>query len=193
MIDRKALSLRTKYLAILRANGVCPYCDSPLNVAVVGGAPTHFDHMEPLARGGSNEDHNIIAACAKCNGSKGTKTVFEFMCERMGIEIPLQARFDPEGKIEDWFDTDTFNVALDEDDDGSGCDPDVDLLLPELGEGLDYGDDVPMFASDEAEEGPTEPEEPAILPEREDRGWVSLDQALLGAIERSATAYGAMS
>lgn len=185
MIDRKALSLRTKYLAIRRANGLCPYCDSPLNVAFVGGAPTHFDHIEPLARGGSNEDDNIIAACAKCNGAKGTKTVFEFMCERMGFDIPIQVRFDPECLNADWFDTDTFSVALDEDDDGTGCDPDIELL--------------PDF-SDEMDDGPSEPEEPAepediddpirVPPPREDLGWVPLGGALQIAIENANKAYG---
>jgi 5-methylcytosine-specific restriction endonuclease McrA len=47
----------------------CAYC---------GVAAEHIDHCTPLSRGGRNDTSNCVGACARCNLSKGTKTVLEF-------------------------------------------------------------------------------------------------------------------
>lgn len=52
--------------------GLCAYCESPLF------GTFHVDHMNPLARGGSNSWHNLAITCPKCNCSKGAKTTEEF-------------------------------------------------------------------------------------------------------------------
>ena len=37
-----------------------------------------WDHVIPLARGGTNDADNIVLACRNCNRSKGSKTVAEW-------------------------------------------------------------------------------------------------------------------
>lgn len=49
--------------------GRCAYC---------GGPYEHLDHVVPLSRGGRNVPSNIRPACAKCNLSKGSKTLREW-------------------------------------------------------------------------------------------------------------------
>ncbi len=48
----------------------CAYC---------GGPAEHLEHCTPLSRGGWNVSENCVSACAKCNLSKGNKTVLEFL------------------------------------------------------------------------------------------------------------------
>lgn len=51
----------------------CYYCDDPYNDAY------HIDHMIPLARGGTNEPHNICISCISCNLRKHTKMPWDFL------------------------------------------------------------------------------------------------------------------
>lgn len=61
-------------LAILERDGwACAYCEAPLDKA-----NAHVDHVMPFARGGSDDPTNLVAACARCNMSKGAKTVEEW-------------------------------------------------------------------------------------------------------------------
>ena len=46
-------------------NDSCYYCSSSIRTAV------HVDHLDPLARGGSNGFGNIMLACPSCNTAKG--------------------------------------------------------------------------------------------------------------------------
>ena len=57
---------------ITEQNNSCFYCGCELIVPVA-------EHKTPLARGGTNYISNIVASCASCNCSKGTKTHDEFM------------------------------------------------------------------------------------------------------------------
>lgn len=52
-----------------RDKHTCFYC---------GGPATTEDHLVPVARGGSESDSNLVAACGPCNYAKGAKTVAEF-------------------------------------------------------------------------------------------------------------------
>jgi 5-methylcytosine-specific restriction endonuclease McrA len=47
----------------------CAYC---------GGLAEHLDHVEPLSKGGTDVEANILPACAACNLSKGAKTLAEW-------------------------------------------------------------------------------------------------------------------
>lgn len=66
---RSASSQTLDYRLILTCDP-CSYCGSPT---------TDIDHIEPVRLGGSNEWHNLTAACGFCNSSKGTKRLLEFM------------------------------------------------------------------------------------------------------------------
>lgn len=55
--------LREKVMA--RDRGTCRYCGGPGEVV---------DHVIPIAKGGHNGMHNLVAACVACNSAKGTST-----------------------------------------------------------------------------------------------------------------------
>jgi 5-methylcytosine-specific restriction endonuclease McrA len=44
----------------------CYYCGSPANTV---------DHLIPLVKGGSHEEHNLVACCTRCNSSKKDRGV----------------------------------------------------------------------------------------------------------------------
>lgn len=39
----------------------------------------HLDHIQPLSKGGTNNDENVQLLCQSCNCSKGAKDPIEFM------------------------------------------------------------------------------------------------------------------
>ena len=47
----------------------CAYCDA--------GAE-HLDHVQPLSKGGADTESNMVPACARCNLSKGARTLAEW-------------------------------------------------------------------------------------------------------------------
>ena len=51
-----------------RDNWTCRYCGAR-------GVRMECDHVEPIARGGSNAIENLATACVRCNRSKGSKTL----------------------------------------------------------------------------------------------------------------------
>ncbi|MGV9811115.1 HNH endonuclease [Streptomyces cellulosae] len=51
----------------------CAYCSAPIE---------HVDHIQPRALGGTDEPHNLIGACAECNGSKNATPVLEWLARR---------------------------------------------------------------------------------------------------------------
>lgn len=55
--------------------GLCVYCRSRL------GGKYEIDHIEPLARGGSNDRRNIQLLCVSCNRRKGAKDPIAFAQE----------------------------------------------------------------------------------------------------------------
>jgi len=57
------------FKSVLNASGgVCGICGE-----AIADAPFHFDHIIPLARGGSHTTDNIQVAHARCNLSKGAR------------------------------------------------------------------------------------------------------------------------
>lgn len=49
---------------------LCAYCGEPSE---------ELEHCTPLSRGGWNVAENCVAACTKCNRTKNTQTVLEFL------------------------------------------------------------------------------------------------------------------
>lgn len=67
---RKLVSQRDLNRAKSRYGG-CAYCGD-------SKADCHWDHVLPLARGGTTSKGNLLPACPRCNMSKGAKTVMEW-------------------------------------------------------------------------------------------------------------------
>lgn len=51
-------------------DGLCAYC---------GAKASALDHVDPVAAGGKTIAGNILPACAKCNGSKHSRNVYEWL------------------------------------------------------------------------------------------------------------------
>ena len=51
-----------------RDGGRCAYCRGPAET---------IDHVLPRSRGGGHQWENVVAACARCNHTKGDKTPAE--------------------------------------------------------------------------------------------------------------------
>jgi 5-methylcytosine-specific restriction endonuclease McrA len=56
-------------------NDPCAFCDSPAE---------HVDHIEPIAKGGSNRWENLAGLCASCNRHKSDRSLLTFMLEEVG-------------------------------------------------------------------------------------------------------------
>ena len=73
--------------AVLIAAGyVCAYC---------GGPATTGDHVVPFSRFGTSLLENAVAACSRCNTSKGNRTLAEWIasgCAPKGVPALLQER-----------------------------------------------------------------------------------------------------
>lgn len=62
-------------IAILkRDNNTCYYCGTPQANTV--------DHLTPLDKGGTDDFTNLVAACATCNYSKGSRTEERYIKDR---------------------------------------------------------------------------------------------------------------
>lgn len=57
------------------AQDFCAYCREPFNET----RRRTIDHVVPLAKGGTNAEHNLVAACGSCNSKKNTRTGEEFL------------------------------------------------------------------------------------------------------------------
>lgn len=58
-------------LRILNRDGwICGYCGKALE-----GQDATVDHIIPIDAGGTDDDHNLIAACRSDNGRKSNKVV----------------------------------------------------------------------------------------------------------------------
>ena len=56
-----------------RQSNICPYCGARKTIRTMD-----IDHMTPVVRGGSNEEHNLQVTCKPCNQRKGMMTDQEF-------------------------------------------------------------------------------------------------------------------
>lgn len=70
-IGRPPLSKGRREAIMARDGAVCRYCQTTQG-------PFHIDHIEPLARGGSNRDENLCVACQPCNFAKGASLYSEW-------------------------------------------------------------------------------------------------------------------
>jgi 5-methylcytosine-specific restriction endonuclease McrA len=88
------ISQETRFLVLYRDGFECVYCgDSPLK----GGAVLQVDHLVPCNAGGSNDIHNLVAACRPCNQGKKIWCLGEEVVEAMVQQIDDRAAMRLEG------------------------------------------------------------------------------------------------
>lgn len=72
---KRVLTLADLYY---RQAGLCKYCHCPMVLGGDGPMKATRDHVHPRSRGGKNAG-NLVAACARCNQTKGDQHVREFL------------------------------------------------------------------------------------------------------------------
>ena len=103
---------------LARDGGRCVYCGAR-------GEPLTIDHVIPLSRGGPKTIDNCVAACVRCNGRKGSRTLAELgwrvprgagraptRAELLAARVGGAAGAPPEWR--DWFPASVFAVAEEE-------------------------------------------------------------------------------
>lgn len=72
----------------------CRYCGRRAR----DGVRLEVDHIVPRARGGSDNDDNLVTACHECNSGKSDLECMEMYHQRMEREfMELSAHFLPKG------------------------------------------------------------------------------------------------
>jgi 5-methylcytosine-specific restriction endonuclease McrA len=65
----------------LSAKGICVYCWRH-------GCRTEMDHIDPLSRGGAHHMDNIAFVCGRCNRSKGSRFLLEWVLSNCPGVLP---------------------------------------------------------------------------------------------------------
>lgn len=63
--NREPIPKKLRFDILSRDNFTCRYCGQSAPDVVL-----HADHVKPVAKGGTNEPSNLVAACSSCNGGK---------------------------------------------------------------------------------------------------------------------------
>lgn len=64
----------TRLAIYLRDGLACAYCGH----SVEDGATLSLDHVTPVSKGGGNQATNLVTCCARCNSSRGNRSVADF-------------------------------------------------------------------------------------------------------------------
>lgn len=67
---RKSLTKKVRFEVFKRDGFKCMYCGAEAPKAVL-----HVDHINPVAKGGSNEILNLVTSCMDCNAGKSDRTL----------------------------------------------------------------------------------------------------------------------
>lgn len=65
---------------LIRDGYLCQYC---------GSDATTVDHVIPISKGGTDEPDNLVAACTRCNYSKGNRMGQFFGTARTPLTLPF--------------------------------------------------------------------------------------------------------
>jgi hypothetical protein len=68
MTNRKPMSKTRRFEIFKRDHFTCLYCGAHPPKVVL-----EVDHIEPVSRGGTDEDHNLVTACFDCNRGKAAR------------------------------------------------------------------------------------------------------------------------
>jgi hypothetical protein len=67
-----------------KTGGRCAYCGEPLS------KEWHFEHVQPLAMGGSNAVSNLLPSCRACNAEKAAHSIEQYrgiVADRLGVDL----------------------------------------------------------------------------------------------------------
>lgn len=78
-------------------NSACAYCGVKLVRAERVG---HLDHIVPHSAGGTNDIHNHVLACARCNGDEKREEDWESFLARKAPSVDV--RQERSARIKDW-------------------------------------------------------------------------------------------
>ena len=78
-VTQKPASAADVVNVLKSAKGKCYYCGLKRKLTI--------DHIIPLARGGTHEKCNLVAACGACNSSKGARDPIKF-AQSHGLLLP---------------------------------------------------------------------------------------------------------
>lgn len=87
---RKSISKKIRFEVFKRDKFTCQYCGAKSPDAVL-----NVDHIEPVAKGGTNELINLLTSCADCNSGKGARRLdsnAEVQKQRKEIEALARRR-----------------------------------------------------------------------------------------------------
>lgn len=83
----------------------CAYCNVPIDRKARTG---HLDHLLSSAEGGTNNIHNFVLACARCNGDeKRDESWISFLKRKSESELANTQRKE---KIENWLSLSSIKV-----------------------------------------------------------------------------------
>lgn len=94
MAERKSLSVRVRFEILKRDGFRCRYCG-----ATAMDSPIEIDHVVPVARGGTNDPENLVAACWACNSGKKDRPLDE---SGLAAPIPPEALLAQAEQIESY-------------------------------------------------------------------------------------------
>lgn len=98
-MKRKAITPKVRFEVFKRDKFKCQYCGRASPDVLL-----RVDHIEPVAKGGTNEITNLITSCHDCNSGKGATRLDEnTMLDKMRVQIEaLQERRDQLKLMMDW-------------------------------------------------------------------------------------------
>lgn len=90
MAKRKSISKKIRFEIFKRDSFKCQYCgNSPPNIIL------ELDHIIPVAKGGDNEQDNLVTSCFDCNRGKSDRSldsVPESLQDKMAREKELESQ-----------------------------------------------------------------------------------------------------
>jgi len=75
------LWMKIRERILIRDGYCCQYCGSE--------NATTVDHVIPISKGGTDDPENLVAACSRCNYSKGNRTGQFFGVARTPLTLPF--------------------------------------------------------------------------------------------------------
>jgi hypothetical protein len=110
MANRTPITKSVRFEVFKRDSFACQYCG-----AAAPSALLHVDHIQPVAKGGTNELFNLVTACEGCNQGKSDR----LLSDRSHVELQrkeleaLQLRREQLEMMKEWRDS-VASIAQDE-------------------------------------------------------------------------------